>query len=211
MVHLLPEGADLADARALLREHADFTAGGIRAGARTIYDTFDAGVHGAGLTARHRGARLTLSERATGDTLAMAPAPARAEHRLFDRDLADGLDARLARVIEMRALTPVARVRTREVTLGVLNADQKTVVRLNVETHEGLRGRVSAAAVRGYEKDLERVDVLLRDTLSLPEATIPLVDEAVAATGRPAAGMSAKLDLELDPDAPATTAAHTVF
>ena len=89
----------------------------------------------------------------------------------------------------MRALVPVARVRTREITLGVLNADQKTVVRLNVETHEGLRGRVSAAsAVRGYDKELERVDALLADTLSLPEATVPLVDEAVAAAGQAARG-----------------------
>src|SRR3954471_12856715 len=106
MVHLLPEGADLADARALLREHADFTAGRIRAGTSTFYDTFDGRLHGAGLTLRHHGGRLTLTDRATGDTLATASAPARAEHRLFDRDLADGLYDRLADVIEMRALTP---------------------------------------------------------------------------------------------------------
>ena len=66
----------------------------------------------------------------------------------------------------MRALVPVARVRSREITLGVLNADQKTVVRLNVETHEGLRGRVSATAVRGYEKDLERVKGALDKVLA---------------------------------------------
>src|SRR3954454_15713130 len=105
MVHLLPEGADLAEARALLREHADFTAGRIRAGTSTFYDTFDGRLHGAGLTLRHHGGRLMLTDRATGDTLATAPA--RAEPRLFDHDLADGLNDRLADVIEMRALTPV--------------------------------------------------------------------------------------------------------
>jgi CHAD domain-containing protein len=211
VTHLLPEGADLAAARALINEHADVTAGRVRAGTSTFYDTFDGRLHAEGVTLRHLGGRLTLLDRVTGEPLATAVAPARAEHRLFDHDLAEPLRARLADAIEMRALVPVARVRTREITLGVLNEDQKTVVRLNVETHEGLRGRVSAHAVRGYDKDLERVNALLTDTLSLPEVTVPLVDEAVAATGKPAAGTSAKLNLELDPDAPANEAAAAVF
>jgi len=211
VTHLLPEGLDLAGARALIKEHADVTAGRIRAGTSTFYDTFDGRLHGAGLTLRHTGGKLTLSDRTSGETLATSPAPARAEHRLFDHDLAESLNGRLADVIEMRALVPVARVRTREITLGVLNADQKTVVRLNVETHEGLRGRVSASAVRGYDKELERVDALLADALSLPEATVPLVDEAVAAAGKPPAGTSAKLDLTLEPEASATSAAAIVF
>ena len=151
VTHLLPEGAQLSDARAQLKEHVAVTAGRIRAGTSTFYDTFDGRLHGGGVTLRHAGGRLTLTDRATGETLATAEAPARAEHRLFDHDLADGLNAHLADLIEMRALVPVAKVRTRQITLGVLNSDQKTVVRLNVETHDGLRGRISASAVRGYD------------------------------------------------------------
>jgi CHAD domain-containing protein len=211
VTRLLPEGADLRGARALIDEHADVTAGRVRAGTSTFYDTFDGRLHGGGLTLRHSGGKLTLLDRASGETLATADASARAEPRLFDHDLAEALGARLADVIEMRALVPVAKVRTREITLGVLNADQKTVVRLNVETHEGLRGRLSAHAVRGYEKDLERVDALLGDRLTLPAATVPLVDEAIAAAGKPPAGTSAKLNLELDPDEPANVAAAKVF
>jgi CHAD domain-containing protein len=211
MVHLLPEGAELSDARALLKEHVDVTAGRIRAGTSTFYDTFDGRLHSGGMTLRHSGGKLTLTDRATGGTLATADAPARADQRLFGRDLAESLHAHLSGAIEMRALTPVAKIRTREITLGVLNSDQKTVVRLNVETHEGLRGRVSATAVRGYDTDLERVDELLNTTLGLPEATVPLVDEAVAAAGRPPAGTSAKLNLTLDPDQSASTAATVVF
>jgi CHAD domain-containing protein len=207
MAHLLPEGADLNAARALIDEHVDVTTGRIRAGTSTFYDTFDGRLHAAGVTLRHAGGRYTLTDRETGETLWSAAAPARPEPRLFAGDV----DARLADVIEMRALTPAARVRTREVTLGVLNEDQKTVVRLNVATHDGLRGRVSASAVRGYDAELARVDALLADTLGLAPETVPLVDEAIAATGRPPAGTSAKLNLELDPEAPATAAAHVVF
>jgi CHAD domain-containing protein len=211
VTHLLPDGVDLAGARAALKEHVELTAGRVRAGTSTFYDTFDGRLHGDGVTLRHAGGKLTLTDRSTGETLATAAAPARAEHRLFDGDLPESLRDRLADVIEMRALVPVAKVRTREITLGVLNGDQKTVVRLNVETHDGLRGRISPTAVRGYDRDLERVNALLTDTLSLPEATVPLVDEALTAASKPPAGTSAKLALELDPEAPANEAAAVVF
>jgi CHAD domain-containing protein len=211
MRYLLPDAANLETVRADLDQHLTVKAGRVRAGTGTFYDTFDGRLHDAGVTLRHAAGRLTLTDRATGEPLAGAPAPARAEQRLFDHDLGDELNARLADVIEMRALTPVARVRTREITLGVLNSDSKTVVRLNVETHEGLHGRLSVTAVRGYEKDRERIEALLADALGLAEATVPLVDEAIAASGRPVAGTSAKLNLELDPGAPATAAAATVF
>ncbi len=111
----------------------------------------------------------------------------------------------------MRALTPVAKLRTRELPLAVLNADDKIVVRLHIETHAGLHGRISATPVRGYDGDLERVEAVLTDVLSWAPATLPLVDEAIAASGRPPAGMSAKLALTLDHDAPANEAAQVVF
>ena len=151
MQYLLLDAADLETVRANLDQHLTVKAGRVRAGTKTFYDTFDGRLHDAGVTLRHAAGRLTLTDRATGEPLAGAEAPARAEQRLFDHDLGEELHARLADVIEMRALTPVARVRTREITLGVLNDDLKTVVRLNVETHEGLSGRLSATAVRGYE------------------------------------------------------------
>ena len=81
------------------------------------------------------------------------PPTAAPPKRLFDSDLPTPLRARLADVIEMRALLPVARVRSRELPLAVLNADEKTVVRLQIETHAGLHGRISATAVRGYDRD----------------------------------------------------------
>jgi CHAD domain-containing protein len=206
---LLPEGADLDSARAALKAHLDVRGGRVRAGTTTFYETFDGRLYDQGLTLRHRDATLILSDRATGETLASAEA--KAESRLFDFTLPDALRERLADVIEMRALVPVAKVRTREVTVGVLNRDQKTVVRLHLETHSGLRGRIAATAVRGYDRDLERVETTLRETLGLPEAAVPLVDEAVAAAGGRPAGTSAKLALELDPDAPANVAAAIVF
>jgi CHAD domain-containing protein len=210
-IRLLPEGSDLASAREALAGHLELRAGRVRAGATTFYDSFDGRVRAAGLTVRHAGGRLLLERRDTGELLASAEAAA--APRLFAEDLPDGFD--LTDALEMRALTPIARIRTRALPLAVLNRDLKTVVRLTVETHTldetPLHGRVRATAVRGYERELEAVERILAETLGWPEATTTLVDEASAATGRDPAGTSAKLDRELDPALPATAAAAIVF
>jgi hypothetical protein len=152
MSHLLPEGADLQSAVALLDAHLDVRAGRARSVASTFYDSFDGRLHGDGLMLRHAEDRLALIDRATGETLVAAEAAV--APRLFDADLPAALRERLADVIEMRALTPVARVRGRELALAVRNGDEKTVVRLKVETYASgqapLRGRISSSAVRGY-------------------------------------------------------------
>jgi CHAD domain-containing protein len=74
-----------------------------------------------------------------------------------------------------------------------------------------LRGRLVATAVRGYDRDLERVQDVLGSTLRLPETIVPLVDDAIVATGGRPAGTSAKLDLALTPEQPAEQAAAIVF
>jgi CHAD domain-containing protein len=212
--HLLLEGADLESTRSALAEHLELRTGRARSGSITFYDTFDGRVNGEGATLQHADGRLQLSDRASGEVLASAELP-KVPSRLFAEDLPEPLRDRLDPVIEMRALAPVAKVRTRRLPLAVLNDDQKTVVRLVIETLDAgatpLRGRLVATAVRGYDRDLERVQDVLGSTLRLPETIVPLVDDAIVATGGRPAGTSAKLDLALTPEQPAEQAAAIVF
>src|SRR6187397_2966330 len=110
MRYLLPEGADAESVRITLSEHLDVRPGHARSIAKTYFDTFDGRLYSDGLTLRHADGRLTLIDRATGETFAAAEATA--APRLFDRDLPGELREPLEDVIEMRALVPVARVRS---------------------------------------------------------------------------------------------------
>jgi CHAD domain-containing protein len=202
MEYLLPAGVD---ARDVLGSRADVRADRARTSRAVFYDTFDGRLYAEGVTLRHLDGRLALLEKATGDELAGDAATA--ARRLFAEDLPEPLRERLADVIEMRALVPVARLRLRRQTLAVLNEDAKTVVRLAVETPDGFPSRVSAVAVRGYDGELTQVSELSE----LTEATVPLVDEAVAANGGRPEGTSSKLDLTLEPGQPANEAAAVVF
>jgi CHAD domain-containing protein len=197
MEFLLPEETD---ARAYLGAHLTVRPGPTTRGTVTFYDTFDGRLHAEGVTLRHAGSRLALLDRETGEELASAESTR--PKRLFAHDLPDQLRARLADVIEMRALLPRARVHIVRRLFGVLNEDDKTVVRLTVENR-----RLRATPVRGYDQELERV----LGALNLNEATVPLVDEAIAAGGEDPTGTSAKVNVTLDPDEPANVAAAKIF
>ena len=205
--YLLPEGLELDDA---LASHLSIQAEPTHVSQWTFYDTFDGRLHAAGLTLRHGDGQLAIVELATGSERAHAPLD-RAPEKLFEADLPEPLRAPLAPLIEMRALTTLACVKSRFRRLAVLNEDEKTVVRLNEETADGLRTRVNAVAVRGYDKDLARVREILGDSLGLTETEEPLADAAIAAAGTAPGGVSSKLDLALTRGEPAGTAAEKVL
>jgi hypothetical protein len=196
--YLLPEGLELDDA---LASHLSIQAEPTHISQWTFYDTFDGRLHAAGFTLRHGDGQLALVELATGTERAHAPL-ANTPDRLFAADLPEPLRTALAPLIEMRALTTLACVKSRFRRLAVLNEDEKTVVRLNEETADGLRTRVHAVAVRGYDKDLARVRELLGDSLGLTETEEPLADAAITAAGTAPGGVSSKLDVALTPGEP---------
>ncbi len=204
---LLPDGLDLYDA---LSSHFPVRAEPAVTTRWTFYDTFDGRLHNAGVTLRHGDGRLVLLDRDTGKESAHAEL-AEAPPRQLLQDLPEPLRAPLAPLIEMRALTPLARVESRSRRLAILNEDDKIVVRLSEEAPEGLRARVHATPVRGYDKDLARVRQVLTVSLGLTETEEPLADEAIAAAGAPPGGVSSKLDLDLHSGQSAGSAAEAVL
>jgi CHAD domain-containing protein len=174
---------------------------------RTFWDTFDGRVHDAGLALAAAAGRLVLADAATSAELAAGPLP-RSARRLFAGDLPAGpLRERLAPVVEMRALTPVARVRSRFLPINVLDDIGKIVVRLRVEEPvaqlpgkrtEPLAARLHVTGVRGYDRDFERVLGHFEVALGLVPATRPVQDDAVRAAGGRAGGASSRLKVRLE-------------
>ncbi len=186
---------------------------------RVFWDTFDGRLHGAGLALAAAGGRLTLSDATTSAERAGAPLK-RGASRLLAEDLpAGGLREQLEPVIEMRALTPIARVRSRLLPLNVLDDIGKIVVRLRVEEatvavgeqRVALRARLQLIAVLGYDRELAEVRALLANGLGLVDASRPVLDDAVEAAGGAVGGISSKLRLELAPDDRADVAAVAIL
>jgi CHAD domain-containing protein len=186
---------------------------------RGFWDTFDGRVRAARLALVEVGGRLALVDAMTYAELAATPFK-RGATRLFAGDLAEGaLREQLAPIVEMRALRPVARVRSRQLPLNVLDDLGKIVVRLRVEESTvaagddgrlALPARLHVIGVLGYDRELHEVSELLGG-LGLVAAQRPVQDDAVEALGGPVGGVSSKLRLKLDPAERADAAAAVIL
>jgi CHAD domain-containing protein len=186
---------------------------------RTFWDTFDGRLHGAGLALADAGNRLVLMDATTYAERASG-AHARGSRRLSLEDLPAELRDHVAAVIEMRALTPIARVRSRMLPINVLDDLGKIVVRLRAEEPSALPGgdtklalgaRLHVAGVRGYDAEHDRVLAILTDEVGLRTAKRPVLDDAVKTLGAAIGGMSSKLRITLDRDDRADAAAVTIL
>ena len=186
---------------------------------RTFWDTFDARVRGAGLALVEAGRRLALTDATTYEEQAADPLK-RGATRLLVEDLAVGeLRDRLEPIVEMRALTPIARVRSRQLPINVLDELGKIVVRLRVEEPTALgleeravalRPRLHVVGVLGYDAELRDVSALLTG-LGMRPASRPVQDDAVKALGGTVGGVSSKLKCKLDPQQRADEAAVIII
>jgi len=187
---------------------------------RTFWDTFDGRLHKAGLALAAVGGRLVLMDAASHAEQAGAELPRGTRRLLLDDLPAGALRERLAPLVEMRALTPIARVRSRLLAINVLDELGKTVVRLRAEEPAALPGgdatlalrpRLHVVGVRGYDADFDRVLALLTVDVGLRQAPRPVLDDAVDALGAAVGGTSSKLRIALTPQERADSAAVTIL
>jgi CHAD domain-containing protein len=213
----LPAAADADALVELLRERFALVESKPSRAERVVYDTADRRLRSAGielgLERSRGGAQLVLHDRAAAP---VSEPVARRKRYLLDDLPAGALRDRLAGVVEMRALLPVAGLRSRTRHLNVLNADEKTVVRVQLEHAEAtergkppapLSARLHVGGVLGYEKPRARVERAISRELGLTTAGSPLVDEAVVALGGDPRGLPGKVKVELRPGMRADAAA----
>ena len=187
---------------------------------RRYYDTFDGLLREAGLTLTHVDGDLSLVAQASGVVRASLPMPAPTKP-LFARELPPGpLRDTLAELTDVRALLPLVHLHSRERALSVLDDERKTIARLALEEtalvgasgHDAaLRPRLRITGIRGYDKELDRVQEALVVELGFKPADQPLVDEAVRAAGGVPGGLPTKVGVPLQPDQRSDAAAAAVL
>jgi CHAD domain-containing protein len=171
---------------------------------RTFYDTFDGLLHAAGVEAVHEGGTLALHGIDGSGLQAAWASPPR---RVLAIELDDGpLRTALVDVVGVRALLARAHVRSASQLFDVLDDEDKTVVRLELEqpalvlSHARevpLAPRLRLTALRGYDREARRVRKVLEGKLGLVPAGRPLADDAVKAAGQRPAGYSSKPKVKL--------------
>jgi CHAD domain-containing protein len=182
----------------------------------TVLDTADRRLRAAGvdldLETGRGGPRLVLREPG-GRVPLVAEVRRPRRDRYLLRDLPAGpLRERLAPIVEMRALLPLANLEVAAQLVRVLNADDKTVARVWLSTPVAVVGagdagarpltpRVDVSGVLGYPTPLARVTAAVRrgPKGGLVEAPASLADEAIAAVGGDPDGIRTKVRVDLRP------------
>ena len=187
---------------------------------RIYYDTFDGLVRGAGLMLTYADGTLSLVSHDSGVLVASLPMRAPAKP-LFARELPLGpLRDTLIPITDVRALLPLVHLHSHERLLSVLDDERKTVVRLALEetslvdaqsADAALRPRLRITGIRGYDKELGRVQEQLVAELGFKPADQPLVDEAVRAVGGVPGGLPTKVGMPLRSDQRSDAAAAVVL
>ena len=140
----------------------------------------------------------------------------------FADDLPPGpVRDRVVPVSGIRRLLVQIEIGCHRQTLSLRNEDDKTVVRVQVESsrfrdpRSGLTGalapRLRLLPLKGYGAELAQAVALIEADLGLPRVDQPLLVEALAAAGRRPADYSSKLDYRLDPETRADVATKEIL
>ena len=221
--YLVPDGTDLQGIKDAFVGHYEIAEDEPRDLLRRFHDTFDWSLYHAGtvLEERSDGSRRELIWRSLrGDSPDLTWNIDRDPG--FAADLPPGPEAsRLASLVGIRRLLPLLEVHTRITTWRLLNEDDKTVVRLELEQNRyedkgrERRGPISTRmrlhSVKGYEIDLQETKRLLQEDLGLSTNRTELLLEALAAAGRKPADYSSQLDFRLDPERRADATAKEIL
>jgi CHAD domain-containing protein len=189
---------------------------------RTIYDSFDWRLYsnGAALELHEDGEVRQFFWREDKEA-PLKPLFNQPKAPKFVADLPEGeFRQQLARVLEMRELVPQVKIDCRETVVNVLNADEKTVVRVHIDEHmtrspdsktpSRFGRRAVVKAVRGYPKPYQRVvDFLQEQKFAIAKNN--LLRLALAVTGRSPDEYSSRLKLRLDPEMRADQAAREIL
>jgi CHAD domain-containing protein len=204
--------ADVVDA---LEAHFATASTGTTTGHVTYFDTFDCRLHAAGLALRREEGDVLVLATLDGGTLVRCLA---SDDPAFAPDLPDGpVRYRIARLVDVRRLLPIAHVDRTVRTVSVLDTEDKTVVRVRHEngTVRNGDGRgvlpavVRVTPVKGYDGPLQRVIGVLERDLDLERTSLDEVALITGALGRTI--VPRKRTIELDPERPAEEALRKVL
>ena len=206
-----------------LRSCADLRVDAAKTVDLTFLDTFDWRLfgHDTVLESETSGSRSTLRWRGLNGGPVRASLEGVHPPR-FARDLPKGpFRQRLEPLVEMRALLPVGRVRKSVRRYRVVNADEKTVLNLDLEDHRlpalnGGRARrlgrvLRLVPVRGYVKPFRKFSKIVGRDIGLVAADGDPLIAALAAEGAKPGTYSSKFRLALDPKSASGPALRAVL
>lgn len=183
---------------------------------RQYFDSFDWRLFFRNLQLYREGGAYVLAD-LSGEIKAEASWDSKKPLRFWEELEAGPLRDELAPILDMRALLPRARARLSGRTITILNPDVKVVLRLMLELFFPARQKAPALAilrllpVRGYLQELHEMEGFLAGLGLKPDDNASGMRLFFAAAGQAVAAYSTKINVSLQAEQTAGTAAIAIF
>jgi CHAD domain-containing protein len=178
---------------------------------RTFVDSFDWRLHSGGVTlwAEQKDGNTRICQNGIPKAPTISRFVTTGLTPVFPVDLPPGaIQKTVAKLLGVRVLLPQVEVESRVSSLRLLDAEEKTVLRVLIE-RSGSRvpgkgkyvpcgSSIRLLPVRGYPKPFARISKILRDEFGLSTAGDSLFEQALRVIGREAGGYSSKLSFSFD-------------
>ena len=219
----VPDGTDLQAIKASLEALGAVREDESHHLLRRFYDTFDWSLYNAGSVLEERlegHQRLIIWRDIQGKT---TPNLWEMDRDLgFAADFPAGADlAPLTALLGIRRLLPLLDVHSHLQTWRLLNGDEKTVVRIELEQNRfeykgrvrqgSLSTRLRLHAIKGYEAEYRETAHIITAELGFTVARNEILLEALAAAGRKPGDYSSQLDFRLQPEQRADATAKEIL
>jgi len=181
---------------------------------KTFYDSFDWRLYGAGMTCELNHSKslseLKLLDNKQGSLIAKIETD---EVPSFAHQFADARFQTLLKPhLDMRALLSVCTLPYEAYSINILNKDQKTVLRLQIDEYELLNHRVQLFPLKGYEKSHSKIAQVLQEKFDLQATPCSTVlNAALKLQKRTPQDYSSKLAIKLKPDMRADKASKLIY
>ena len=168
---------------------------------KTFYDSFDWRLYRANIICEFNHSKITSQLALTNMNSGYTLAKQEMQHvPCFSHLLTNGKVKNIVSPeLDMRALLPLCHLPYQAYQINVLNTDQKTVLRIQINEYEFLNNRIQLMPLKGYEKAHQKIANVLKNKLEIPPASCLVLDEALKQQGRKPKDYSSKLAIQLTP------------
>lgn len=180
---------------------------------KTYYDSFDWRLYNADMICEFNHSQtasyLSLIKCSNGKLLALEEMQ---ETPSFSGQLTESsLKTLLERHLEMRALLPLCQLPLDVYGINILNKEQKTILRIQMDEYESLTNRICLHPLKGYDKAVKKISDLLLNYLQLKPAQCTALNIALKQQGRKPKDYSSRVAIKLKPSMPADKASRVIY
>ena len=214
----IPESSNIQTTVTEIANHFTFKKEPIFHQRQTFFDSFDWRLYSSGLFLNKEGNDYILNSLETFSLVEKATINSKIQPKFWWDFPESSLKEALKKQLDVRALIPLVEIENNILPIRILNADEKTVLKVQLENifliHENqkelLVDCIKLLPVRGYDEELVELKRWL-DSIGISQGIKSVFFLALEAVGKTPGDYSSKLDFVLKPEMSARLATKVIF